>query len=214
MTYLIVTAKIIFFIKIFYILKNPKKLKFYKKRGDVYLQKVLKVITHIFLLFVIVIAFMGIVYMQLNKTTAFDEYNSKASICKVEKLEFTNENWFLEIPKINLKANINYGTTEEVMNEFIGHFDETEVWTGNIGLAAHNRGYPVNYFGRLKELQIGDEIIYTTIYGTKTYKVSISTIIKDTDWSYLQKTNENKLTLITCVENEPNYRRCIQAIEI
>lgn len=152
--------------------------------------------------------------MQLNKTTAFDEYNLQATICKIEKLEFTNENWVLEIPKINLRANINFGTTEEVMNEFIGHFDETELWTGNIGLAAHNRGYPVNYFGRLKELQIGDEIKYTTIYGTKTYKVSISTIIKDTDWSYLQATKENKLTLITCVENEPNYRRCIQAIEI
>lgn len=152
--------------------------------------------------------------MQLNKTTAFDKYNLQASICKIEKLEFTNENWFLEIPKINLKANINYGTTEEVMNEFIGHFDETAVWTGNVGLAAHNRGYPVNYFGKLKELQIGDEIKYTTIYGTKTYKVSITTIIEDTDWSYLQETNENTLTLITCVENQPKYRRCIQAVEI
>lgn len=140
------------------------------------------------------------------------------SICNIkqnmEKLEFTNENWTLEIPKIDLKANINFGTTEEVMNEFIGHFDTTEVWTGNIGLAAHNRGYPVNYFGRLKELQIGDEIKYTTIYGTKTYKVAVSTIIEDTDWSYLQETKENKLTLITCVENQPKYRRCIQAIEI
>lgn len=131
-----------------------------------------------------------------------------------KKLEFTNENWILEISRINLKAKINFGTTEEVMNEFIGHFDTTGVWTGNIGLAAHNRGYPVNYFGRLKELQKGDEIKYTTIYGTKTYKVSVSTIIEDTDWSYLQETEENKLTLITCVENQPRYRRCIQAIEI
>ena len=148
----------------------------------------------------------------------FTTFTSQISVCsikqKIEKLQFTNENWFLEIPKINLKANINFGTTEEVMNEFIGHFDNTEVWTGNIGLAAHNRGYPVNYFGRLKELQIGDEIKYTTIYGTRTYKVEVSTIIADTDWSYLQETKENKLTLITCVENEPKYRRCIQAIEI
>lgn len=162
----------------------------------------------------IIIIFTGIIYARTYKTTAFEKYNSKTSICKKENLQFTNENWFLEIPKINLKANINFGTTEEVMNEFIGHFNETEVWTGNIGLAAHNRGYPVNYFGRLKELQIGDEIVYTTVYGTKTYKVEISTIIEDTDWSYLQKTKENKLTLITCVENKPRYRRCIQAVEI
>ena len=38
-------------------------------------------------------------------------------------------------------------------------------------------------------------------------------IIKDTDWSRLENTEENILTLITCVENKPEQRRCIQAIE-
>ena len=154
--------------------------------------------------------------IKVKRVFVFKEFDFKKSICSIEprNLDFTNENWFLEIPKINLKANINFGTTEEIMNKFIGHFDTTEVWIGNVGLAAHNRGYPVNYFGRLKELQIGDEIIYTTVYGKRIYRVVISTIIEDTDWSYLQKTEENRLTLITCVENEPEYRRCIQAIEI
>lgn len=75
-------------------------------------------------------------------------------------------------------------------------------------------GYPVNYFGKLKDLQIGDEIIYKTKYGTKKYKVHIKTIIKDTDWSYLRNTEDNRITLITCVENKPELRRCIQALEI
>ena len=162
------------------------------------------------------IMFTGMILLQIKRIFIFEKFNSKMSICSIEskKLEFTNENWFLEIPKINLKANINFGTTEETMNKFIGHFDTTEVWKGNIGLAAHNRGYPVNYFGRLKELQIGDEIIYTTVYGKRIYRVVISTIIEDTDWSYLQKTEDNILTLITCVENQPQYRRCIQAVEV
>ena len=144
----------------------------------------------------------------------------KISICKTnekildEKEVFTNENWMLEIPRIGLKANINYGTTKEVMDKYIGHFDETKLWNGNIGLAAHNRGYPVNYFGRLKELQIGDEINYTTIFGTRKYKVEVMKVIEDTDWSYLEERNDNRITLITCVENQPNYRRCIQGIEI
>ena len=38
-------------------------------------------------------------------------------------------------------------------------------------------------------------------------------IIKDTEWEYLDNTEENMLTLITCVENEPEYRRCVQAVE-
>ena len=140
------------------------------------------------------------------------------SICNsndklLEENNFTNEEWTLEIPKIGLKANINYGTTKEVMDKYIGHFDNTKLWFGNVGLAAHNRGYPVNYFGRIKELQIGDEIIYTTCFGTRTYIVDMVTIISDTDWSYLKETNDNRITLITCVENKPDYRRCIQGIE-
>ena len=139
--------------------------------------------------------------------------------CQVEERRFdeskffTNENWSLEIPKINLKAEISYGTTKEVMDKYIGHFDITSFWYGNVGLAAHNRGYRVNYFGRLKELQIGDEIIYKTVFGERTYIVDLVTVISDTDWSYLEETNDNRITLITCVENEPNYRRCIQGIE-
>ena len=74
-------------------------------------------------------------------------------------------------------------------------------------------GYPVNYFGKIKELKTGDEIIYKTPYGTKKYKLTISKIIEQTDWSYLEETKENKITLITCVENRPEYRRCIQGIE-
>lgn len=80
-----------------------------------------------------------------------------------------------------------------------------------LGLQHIIGGYPVNYFARIKELEIGDEIIYKTRDGTKKYAVNVVTIIDDTDWSYLQKTNNDKITLITCVENEPSKRRCIQA---
>jgi LPXTG-site transpeptidase (sortase) family protein len=62
-------------------------------------------------------------------------------------------------------------------------------------------------------LEIGDIITYETTYGTKQYKVEINTVIKETDWSYLEDTKENKITLITCEENMKEYRRCIQATE-
>ena len=195
----------------FFILEKFQKQILNKKRGDNYLLNYFKIKQ---ILLICVMLLYEISLIQINSSTNFSKYSRKISVCeKTERIQFTNENWTLEIPKIELKANINFGTTEEVLNKFIGHFDVTEVWTGNIGLAAHNRGYPVNYFGRIKELQIGDEIKYTTLYGVRSYKVVISTIIEDTDWSYLQETEENTLTLITCVENQPNYRRCIQAIE-
>ncbi len=58
-------------------------------------------------------------------------------------LEETNnleqELWQIEIPSINLIAPIAQGTSQEVMYKYVGHFENTAFWKGNIGLAAHNR---------------------------------------------------------------------------
>ena len=121
--------------------------------------------------------------------------------------------WYLEIPIINLKAPIEEGTAKEVMDIAIGHFEETQKNTGNIGLAAHNRGYEKNYFENLKNLKEGDEIYYYYQTNKRKYIVTDTGIIKDTDWSYLEETEENRITLITCVENQPEYRRYVQGIE-
>lgn len=134
-----------------------------------------------------------------------------AEVCKINDLD----KWELEIPKINLKATIAQGTTDEILNKYIGHFVESEVLEGNIALAAHNRGYDVNYFSRLKELEIGDEVIYYYTNEVKKYIVYSKEIIKDTNFEVIEN-NENKdntLTLITCVENMPELRRCIKCIE-
>ena len=74
--------------------------------------------------------------------------------------------------------------------------------------------FACNYFQNIKDLKFGDKIIYKTQYGNKTYLVNNIVIIEDTDWSYLKNTKENKITLITCVENKPTLRRCIQGLEI
>ncbi len=121
--------------------------------------------------------------------------------------------WQIEIPIISLKAEIKEGTSKEIMNKYVGHFTKTSIKDGNVGLAAHNRGYEVNYFQNLKKLKQDDKIIYKYKDYKKIYYVNKIKIIKDTDWTYLQNTEENVITLITCVENEPEYRRCIQAIE-
>lgn len=133
---------------------------------------------------------------------------------KDKEIKQTKEiNWKITIPKISLEAEISEGTSKTIMNKYVGHFEETSKNNGNIGLAAHNRGYDVNYFSQIKLLKNGDEIIYKCYDFEKKYTVIENKIIKDTDWSYLEKTKENKITLITCVENEPEYRRCIQGIE-
>ena len=126
----------------------------------------------------------------------------------------TQKIWQIEIPKINLVAPIAEGTSTNIMNEYVGHFEETPKNKGNIGLAAHNRGYKINYFRDLKLLQKGDLIIYTYNGEISKYIVNELGIIKDTDWSKLESSSQDKLTLITCLEDEPEYRRYIQAVKL
>lgn len=151
---------------------------------------------------------------QIN-TSEIEEQENQYTIEKIEedKLALEITEWEIEIPSISLLASISEGTDKDTMDKYVGHFTNTQKLEGNVGLAAHNRGYPVNYFAKLKDLDYGDEIIYRYNGQEKTYIVKLNTKISDIDWSYLQNTNENKITLITCIANEPAYRRCVQAIE-
>lgn len=50
------------------------------------------------------------------------------------------------------------------------------------------------------------------IIGKKLeFEVETKGIIFETDWSKLEKTEDTKLTLITCVENQPNKRLFVRA---
>ena len=131
-----------------------------------------------------------------------------------EKLSVDIGNWYIEIPTINLIAPIAEGTDRETLNTKVGHFEETAIENGNIGLAAHNRGYEFNYFENLKNIKKDDKIIYTHENYKNEYIIEKIEIIENTDWSYLEEDIENKITLITCIENEPKYRRCVQAVSI
>ena len=142
---------------------------------------------------------------------------------KIEKSEITEKqikdkysasSWRIIIPKINLDAHILNGTNSEILLEGVGHFEESSIWNGNVALAAHNRGYNCNFFANIKELEIGDKIIYTTNQGTRKYRVVLNKIIKETNWEYIKNTKDNRITLITCEADMREYRSCIQAIEV
>ena len=95
----------------------------------------------------------------------------------------------------------------------VGHFTSTSAWNGNIGLCGHNRGSNYN-IGSIKDLDIGDTIRYETSLGTRTYAVSSVEIIDWTDWSYLNGTTDNRITIITCLADQPTKRVCVQGVEV
>lgn len=119
----------------------------------------------------------------------------------------------ITIEKIGLNATVKEGTTSNILLEYVGHIENTATYDGNIGLAGHNRGCKNSYFARLNELKIGDEIIYKTKFYERTYVVDNIQVILETDWSLLQSTEENKLSLITCITNKRKQRLCVQATE-
>lgn len=101
----------------------------------------------------------------------------------------------------------------EVMKTAVGHFAETPIWNGNIGLSAHNRDYKI-YFRELKNVNVGDIVTYRTNFGTRTYKITVKTSIQETDFSYLEDTTDNRITMITCIEEKPIERLVVQAVQI
>ena len=116
----------------------------------------------------------------------------------------------LKVPKLGLNVKVYEG--ENNLEKGVGHFTDTAVFTGNVAIAGHNRGVN-SYFGEIHNLKTGDEIIYTTKLGTKKYAVTNVRKINAADFSFLRETQDNRLTLITCVKNEPNFRWCVQAKE-
>lgn len=119
----------------------------------------------------------------------------------------------LKIPKLGINMKVWEGETNASMAKGLGHYSSTSGWDSNIGLCGHNRGARYN-IGSIKNLMAGDIITYTTVYGTRTYEVTMVRVIADTDWSYLQGTADNRITLTTCLENRPESRVCVQAVEV
>ena len=119
----------------------------------------------------------------------------------------------LKIPAIDLSVKIYEGTDSDTLHKGVGHFEDSSIWSGNVGLAGHNRG-KVQPFNKLYKLAVGDEVTLKTKLGTRTYKVISVSKVGENDRSGLAVTRENKLTLYTCVEDERDYRWCVVCTEI
>ena len=84
----------------------------------------------------------NIVENKLNSISKGTEENKQSNKSKIENnnskqgtndnktqknITKNNNNWSIEIPKINLKAQIAEGTSKEIMDEYVGHFEETKI---------------------------------------------------------------------------------------
>lgn len=115
------------------------------------------------------------------------------------------------VPSVGIQMNV-YETDDamEDMKKGAAHFKSTSAWEGNVGLSGHNFK---NQFGPLTRVSLGDTIAYQTALGTRYYSVSKIETIDDEDWSYLDRTEDNRITLITCIVGQDDKRLMVQATE-
>ena len=118
----------------------------------------------------------------------------------------------LKIPAIGLTVKVYQGTDSAALKKGAGHFNDTSIWDGNACFAGHNRGVN-NHFGKIHTLEAGDTITLTTLLGTRTYAVTSVEKVSVTDSSGTAATTDNRVTLYTCVMNQPEYRWCVTAIQ-
>lgn len=154
-------------------------------------------------------------YSNDNTQNRLDTENNNTELDSTDNLmlNIDGENVLgvIKIDKINFEGLIYEGTSMQTLAKGVGHFENTPYLEGNVCLAAHNTN---SYWAKLHTLSTEDTIHYTCFLGTKEYKISSISKISETDWSSLENTDTNTLTLITCVKGQKNLRLCVQAKEI
>ena len=121
----------------------------------------------------------------------------------------------LSIPALGLSVNVYEAEDKmEAMSRGIAHFKSTSAYDGNVGLSAHNINFDGTdgYFKNLHTLKTGDTVSYKTALGEREYEVSLVKTISETDWSYLSRSTENRLTMVTCISGKPTQRVLVQAV--
>lgn len=120
----------------------------------------------------------------------------------------------VEIPKINQDLPVYAGTSEDVLQNAVGHLEGTSLPIGGNNthtvLTAH-RGLPEKtLFTNLNELEIGDKFYIHNIEGILAYQVDQIKTIEPTDFEELMiAPGHDYATLLTCTPFMINSHRLI-----
>lgn len=120
----------------------------------------------------------------------------------------------LRVHRLNKVINIYEGETMSNMDKGGGRFSFSGLNQGNTAIIGHNRGRTNGFFIFVKDLREGDLLTLKAGSITRTYAVSMVYTIDETDFNPLLQFSDNRLTLVTCVENVPSLRRIAVAIEV
>ena len=102
----------------------------------------------------------------------------------------------MEIERLGLSVMVAEGYHGETLRRGAGHVPGTALpgEPGNIGITGHRD----TFFRPLHNIQIGDVIALTTLWGEFHYRVVATDIVNPEDIEVLDPTSSQTLTLVTC----------------
>ena len=127
---------------------------------------------------------------------------------------------YIEIPKISLSLPIYHGSSEETLDNGVGHLETTALPIGGEGnnpILTGHRGLPrAELFTRLDEIKKGDLIYLHVLNDDLAYKVDNINVILPDDVSTLQAVpGKDMVTLITCTPYGINtHRLVVQGVRV
>ena len=111
----------------------------------------------------------------------------------------------IEIPTIGLDAKVVAGVEPEDLKKGPGHYPGTPMpgQFGNSAIAGHRTTYGQPFY-RLDEVQVGDEIVLTTVQGRFVYRATGSEVV-DPGASEVVATTDPRVATLTLTTCTPRY---------
>ena len=137
------------------------------------------------------------IYNDSNRNEVITNFNNTVGTpveSEIDKSKYLNAIGTLEIPAINFKDIVVKGTDQLALAQGIGLFEHSNILEGNVCLAGHNT---YRFLANLKYVKEGNIIKYSSALGNKEYKVTTIKQIQETDWTMLEDTEDNRITIIT-----------------
>jgi len=102
----------------------------------------------------------------------------------------------LVIPRLNLRSVVREGTGPATLDVALGHIPETSLpgQPGNVGIAGHRD----TLFRGLRAIRENDLIELQTVFGSYSYRVEGSAVVRPGDVGVLAGGKGPQLTLVTC----------------
>lgn len=111
----------------------------------------------------------------------------------------------IELPRIGVDKIVVAGVDKSDLKKGPGHYPETPLpgQLGNSAIAGHRTTFGQPFFD-VDKLDVGDEIIVTTLAGRYVYRVTGQQIVSPSDYEVISTTDPTKATL-TLTSCEPKY---------